>query len=64
MDCGLRTTDYGLGIKYGLSIKRGLENNYDGGIPKIHIPTETGILADVSIYETGLERLGLVIFAN
>ena len=25
-DCGLRTTDCGLGIKYGLGIKRGLEN--------------------------------------
>ena len=26
MDCGMRTTDCGLGIKYGLGIKRGLEN--------------------------------------
>ena len=28
MDCGLRSTDSGLGIKYmyGLGIKRGLEN--------------------------------------
>ena len=26
MDCGLRTTDRGLGIKYGLGMKRGLEN--------------------------------------
>ena len=25
-NCGLRTTDCGLGIKYGLGIKRGLEN--------------------------------------
>ena len=25
-DCGLRTTDCGLGIKYGLGVKRGLEN--------------------------------------
>ena len=24
MDCGLRTTDCGLGIKYGLGIKHGL----------------------------------------
>ena len=24
MDCGLRTTDYGLGIKHGLGIKYGL----------------------------------------
>ena len=26
MDCGLQTTDCGLGIKYPLGIKRGLEN--------------------------------------
>ena len=26
LDCGLRTTDCGLGIKYRLGIKRGLEN--------------------------------------
>ena len=26
LDFGLRTTDCGLGIKYGLGIKRGLEN--------------------------------------
>ena len=26
MDCGMRTTDCGLGIKYGLGIKRRLEN--------------------------------------
>ena len=26
MECGLRTTDCGLGIKYGLGIKRGQEN--------------------------------------
>ena len=26
MDCGMRTTDCGLGIKYGLGTKRGLEN--------------------------------------
>ena len=26
MDGGLRTTDCGLSIKYGLGIKRGLEN--------------------------------------
>ena len=32
MDCGLRTTDCGLGIKYGLGIKRGLELNYGLGI--------------------------------
>ena len=28
MDCGLRTTDCRLGIKYGLGIKRGLRTEY------------------------------------
>ena len=28
MDCGLRTTDCGLGIKYGLGIKCRLETEY------------------------------------
>ena len=29
MDCGLRTVDYGLGIKHGLRyIKRGLQTGY------------------------------------
>ena len=28
MDCGLRTTDCGLGIKYGLGIKCGLRTEY------------------------------------
>ena len=28
MDCGLRTTDCGLGIKYGLGIKCGLRPEY------------------------------------
>ena len=28
MDCGLRTTDCGLGIKYGLGIKWGLRTEY------------------------------------
>ena len=28
MDCGLRTTDCGLGIKHGLGIKRGLRTMY------------------------------------
>ena len=28
MDCGLRTTDCGLGIKYGLGIKRGPRTEY------------------------------------
>ena len=28
MDCGLRTTDCGLGIKYGLGIKRELRTMY------------------------------------
>ena len=32
--------------------------------PVFHIPLGFGILADVSIYETGLGRFGLVIFAN
>ena len=27
-DCGLRTTDCGLGIKHGLGIKRGLRTGY------------------------------------
>ena len=32
MDCGLRTTDYGLDIKHGLGIKRGLLKHYGLGI--------------------------------
>ena len=28
MDCGLQTTDCGLGIKYGLGIKCGLRTEY------------------------------------
>ena len=28
MDCGLRTTDCGLGIQHGLGIKRGLRTEY------------------------------------
>ena len=28
MDCGLRTTDYGMGIKYGQGIKCGLRTGY------------------------------------
>ena len=31
---------------------------------EIHIPLGFGILADVSIFETGLGRFGLVIFTN
>ena len=32
--------------------------------PNLTPKAEIGILADISTYETGLGRLGLVIFAN
>ena len=41
-----------------------MEQDYDGWKSQNSHTPEIGILADVSIFETGLGRFGLVIFAN